>query len=138
MTDPCVEVEGEVYRILSVGRYSAGAVYCHLASTTRFVPQRNGPAPAQIATYVEAAKLEAALNRPRGFYSWNRSLRGAYERGERDAAAGKTEADCPYKDARRCNGQLTWSRAYRSAWRDGYYAASVRARASTDTTTGSG
>lgn len=118
--DAVIEIDGDAWRVIGAGAYSAGAVYCHLASTTRFTEQRNGRRPLQIAAYVEAGKVEAALRRPRGFYSWNRSLRGAFERGERDAAAGKPEDACPYADARKANGQLTWSRAFRSAWRDGH------------------
>lgn len=122
MTAPMdvLAVDGDTYRVVGTGTYSAGAVYCHLVSTTRFTEQRNGRFPAQICVFVEAEKVEAALSRPRGFYSWNRSLRGAFERGERDAVAGKGEEACPYKDARKANGQLTWSRAFRSAWLDGH------------------
>lgn len=121
-----ISVDGDTWRIIGTGAYSAGAVYCHLASTTRFTQQRNGQVPLQMGAFVSADSVEAALDRPRGFYSWNRSLRGAFERGEREANAGASIEACPYKDARKSNGQLTWSRAFRTAWRDGFKHAQSR------------
>jgi hypothetical protein len=121
-----LEFEGDTWAILKTGSYSAGAVYCHLSSATRFREQKNGKAPLQIAAYIEAGRVEEALSRPRGFFSWNRSLRGAFERGERDMRAGGSLDDCPYADARKANGQITWSRAFRAAWRDGFLYAAAR------------
>lgn len=122
-----LEFVGDTWVVVGTGIYSAGAVYCHLASTTRFGDTKNGKAPLQVAAYIEAGRVEDALNRPRGFFSWNRSLRGAFERGERDMKVGGSLDDCPYADSRKANGQITWSRAFRAAWRDGFlYAAAHR------------
>ena len=121
-----VALDGDVWRILGVGSFLDGRVYCHLASTTAATEQRNGANPRQISDWLDAAVVEHALDRPRGFYSWNRSLRGVFENGERAAGAGVSIDACPYRDHRKSTGGLTWSRAYRSAWRDGYNYAAVR------------
>lgn len=47
-------------------------------------------------------------------------LQGAEHRGFIAAMDGRTMADCPYKDTRKPDGRLTWSRAFRSAWIDGF------------------
>lgn len=58
---------------------------------------------------------------PDNFNSWHAPLRGAYRKGYE--AAMKGEHVCPYKDKRKEDGRLTWSRAFISAWRDGWDAA---------------
>ena len=50
-------------------------------------------------------------------------MRGAYRKGYEAAAAGKTAGACPYEDKRKDCGRLTWSRAFRAAWHDGWDAA---------------
>lgn len=122
-----IQFEGDTYRILSTGRYADGMILCHLASETRGQQQRNGWRPIQITAEVCATEVERALDRPRGFYSWNRSMRGAFERGERDAEAGKGLDACPYPDSRKADGRLTWSRAYRTAWTEGHQHHTARA-----------
>ena len=93
-----------------------GRVYCLLASTTRY----QGGRPIQVADFIDVDVVEQALEKPRGYFSWNRALRGAFDRGQRDAAAGRSPKDCPYNDARKDDGRLTWSRGFRTAWFDGY------------------
>lgn len=47
----------------------------------------------------------------------------AAERKGREAArAGLPESACPYKDKRKDDGRLTFSRAWRNAWLRGYRA----------------
>lgn len=46
--------DGDVWRILGQGAARDGKVYCHLASTTRGVQQRNGWNPMQIADWIDA------------------------------------------------------------------------------------
>lgn len=118
--DPTLDLHGDTWRILGTGAYADGAVICHLASTSQFRQQRNGAVPVQRQEAVSADLVEAALCRPRGFYSWNPALRGAFCKGEQAAADGATADDCPYRDKRNHNGRLTWSRAYQTAWRDGF------------------
>lgn len=50
----------------------------------------------------------------------NRALRGAYRKGLTAGLAGDPVAACPYKDKRKWDGRLTWSRAFETAWRDGW------------------
>lgn len=57
---------------------------------------------------------------PTNFQQWNRAMRGAYLKGYRAFEAGDPEASCPYEDKRKESGRLTWSRAFQSAWSDGY------------------
>ncbi|WP_441253643.1 hypothetical protein [Bradyrhizobium sp. 613_E4_N2_2] len=54
-TQKVIEHEGDHYRVLATGAIDeAGRVYCHLASTTRFVQQRNGRRPIQICDWINA------------------------------------------------------------------------------------
>jgi ribosome modulation factor len=57
---------------------------------------------------------------PSNFQQWNRGIRGAYLKGHKAFEAGESEACCPYEDKRKDSGRLTWSRAFISAWSDGY------------------
>ena len=50
----------------------------------------------------------------------NRALLGAVRKGIAAAAAGASRDSCPYEDKRKGCGRLTWSRAFRRAWMDGY------------------
>lgn len=117
---PKLELDGDTWRILNTGAYTDGAVICHLASTTQFRQQRNGAVPVQRQEAVAAELVERAMRRPRGYFGWNPALRGAFCKGERAAASGATLDDCPYRDKRKYDGRLTWSRAYQTAWRDGF------------------
>jgi len=44
----------------------------------------------------------------------------ATKKGREAALAGLGENACPYKDKRQDSGRLTFSRAWRNAWLDGY------------------
>lgn len=55
----------------------------------------------------------------------NRALRAAYLKGLTAGLAGDSESACPYKDKRKWDGRLTWSRSFRSAWRDGWLLATT-------------
>jgi ribosome modulation factor len=48
------------------------------------------------------------------------ALEGAYRKGLAACVAGAAPGDCPYADKRKWSGALTWSRAFRNAWRDGF------------------
>lgn len=50
----------------------------------------------------------------------SKNLIGAYNKGVKAKQEGKKLSDCPYKDKRKEDGRLTWSRAYIKAWEDGY------------------
>lgn len=48
-----IKYEGDVWNVLSKGTTREdGKTYCHLASTTRFVKQRNGQRPIQICDWI--------------------------------------------------------------------------------------
>lgn len=54
-----IEVFGDTWRVLSVGAHDGeGKVYAHLASTTRFVQQRNGKRPIQICDWIDESILQ--------------------------------------------------------------------------------
>lgn len=50
----------------------------------------------------------------------NRALLGAIRKGIAAREAGLPETACPYTDKRKTSGRLSWSRAFRNAWHDGY------------------
>jgi ribosome modulation factor len=47
-------------------------------------------------------------------------LKSAYLKGLSAALAGEPITACPYQDKRKLDGRLTWSRAFQTAWRDGW------------------
>lgn len=49
------------------------------------------------------------------------ALDGAFRKGQEAFRAGDGPNDCPYQDKRKADGRLTWSRAFRTAWREGFY-----------------
>ena len=51
------------------------------------------------------------------------ALEGARLKGMQAAIAGETADTCPYSDLRKHDGKLTWSRAFRTAWHDGFESA---------------
>lgn len=57
------------------------------------------------------------------------ALQAAYRKGFEAGVAGLASDTCPYSDRRKHDGRLTWSRAFRSAWFDGW-AAGASARKS--------
>lgn len=52
--DRPIRLDGDTWRVLSIGiAREDGKRLCHLASTTRFVRQRNGQRPVQICDWVQ-------------------------------------------------------------------------------------
>ena len=60
------------------------------------------------------------MSLPHNFFSWNRAMRGAFLKGAAASLENLPISDCPYDDKRKLSGSLTWSRAFISAWRDGW------------------
>lgn len=52
-----IEHDGDTWTVLARGVERDGKVYCHLASTTRFRMQKNGPYPVQINDWIAAELL---------------------------------------------------------------------------------
>lgn len=50
----------------------------------------------------------------------NRALLGAIRKGIAAKGAGASRESCPYQDVRKLDGRLTWGRAFRKAWLDGF------------------
>lgn len=50
----------------------------------------------------------------------NPALHGAYRKGLAAGEAGEPVTACPYRDQRKLDGRLTWSRAFVRAWVDGW------------------
>lgn len=50
----------------------------------------------------------------------NPAFKAAYEKGKKAAREGKSETDCPYSDKRTSGGQVTFSRAFRKRWLEGF------------------
>lgn len=60
------------------------------------------------------------MDYPEGFERWNRAYRGAFKKGMKARQDGLGLGACPYQDRRKPDGRLSWSRAFISAWRDGW------------------
>jgi hypothetical protein len=59
-TTKTIKWDGDTWRVLGRGAVrDDGAAFCHLASATRCVRQRNGTRPVQINDWIPAAVLEA-------------------------------------------------------------------------------
>jgi len=50
----------------------------------------------------------------------NKALVGAFRKGALAHQAGQPIEACPYSDKRKPDGRLSWSRAFRSMWLDGW------------------
>ena len=50
----------------------------------------------------------------------NRAMAGAWRKGRAAAERGDPIESCPYVDRRKTCGRLTWSRAFITAWEDGW------------------
>lgn len=55
-----IKWDADTWRVLSTGAERDGKVYAHLASTTRFVQQKNGSNPVQICDWIPAEVLASA------------------------------------------------------------------------------
>ncbi|MDH0959086.1 hypothetical protein EGJ86_19295 [Pseudomonas sp. o96-267] len=64
--------------------------------------------------------VDLPIPAPSGFDCWNRSLQGAFKKGVLAFLDGKPVSDCPYRDKRKDDGRLSWSRSYITAWHSGY------------------
>lgn len=52
-----IEHDGDTWEIVAEGATRDGKTYCHLASTTRFLQQKNGKSPVQIADWIENGRI---------------------------------------------------------------------------------
>ena len=57
---------------------------------------------------------------PEGFATWHKPFQGAYRKGVLAFRSGLALSACPYADKRKGGGQLTWSRAFITAWDSGW------------------
>ena len=55
-----IKHEGDTWKILGQGVSRDGKVLCHLASTTRFRQQKNGPCPIQMMDWIEHERILSA------------------------------------------------------------------------------
>lgn len=55
-----IEHDGDTWKIVGQGVSRDGKVLCHLASTTRFRQQKNGPYPIQMADWIEHERILSA------------------------------------------------------------------------------
>jgi len=53
-------------------------------------------------------------------HGYTGALAGAYRKGWRARVEGLLLGDCPYKDRRKMDGRVTFSRAFRKAWHRGW------------------
>jgi len=58
---------------------------------------------------------------PSGFKALNPAMRGAFMKGRAAFCAGIPIHECPYGDKRKPGGQISWSRAFRRAWQEGWH-----------------
>lgn len=49
--------DNDVWRIIGMGSIREGKVFCHLASMTRMVEQKNGSRPIQISDWIDLKRL---------------------------------------------------------------------------------
>lgn len=52
-----IKHEGDTWKILGQGASRDGKALCHLASTTRFRQQKNGPCPIQMMDWIEHERI---------------------------------------------------------------------------------
>jgi hypothetical protein len=53
MTERTITLDGDTWRVLSVGAFLSGKVLCHLASVTKGTQQRNGFMPFQMTDWID-------------------------------------------------------------------------------------
>ena len=56
--DKKIFYDGDVWRVINTGVQRDGQTYCHLASTTRFIVQKNGNVPRQIGDFINTTLLQ--------------------------------------------------------------------------------
>ena len=64
--------------------------------------------------------MTAPFTEPPRFQFWGPAFRGAFMKGYRAAMSGEAKDSCPYLDMRNDENRITWSRAFISAWEDGW------------------
>jgi ribosome modulation factor len=64
---------------------------------------------------------EIDMELPPDMSHWNPALVGAFKKGMAAHENGQSIRCCPYADQRKKDGRLSWSRAFRNAWFDGWY-----------------
>lgn len=47
-------------------------------------------------------------------------MQGVYKKGRKAFSDGLDITQCPYKDRRKADGRLSWSRAFIRVWQDGW------------------
>ena len=57
---------------------------------------------------------------PEGLSKMSPALAGAFQKGMAAYQNGQSITDCPYEDHRKPDGRLSWSRAFRNTWRNGW------------------
>lgn len=60
------------------------------------------------------------MNLPQGSERWNKALLGSFKKGVLAHRGGQPIEACPYRDKRKPDGRLSWSRSFISAWQDGW------------------
>ena len=60
MPEIIINHDNDSWRVTNTGAVRDGAVYCHLASTTRFQSQANGQNPVQIGDFIPFKTLQDA------------------------------------------------------------------------------
>lgn len=83
------------------------------------IAERSSAPPFQLTSGTEAEGI-SDVSTPPGFDRWNPSMRSAYANGFRAGSRGDAASTNPYQDRRQGSGRLTWSRAFRKAWREGW------------------
>lgn len=58
------------------------------------------------------------MDLPTDIPRWNPTMAGAFQKEMAAHQNGQSITDCPYH--RKPDGRLSWSRAFRNAWRDGW------------------
>lgn len=64
---------------------------------------------------------EVVIEYPSDMHRWDRALAGAFRKGMAAHQNGQSIRCCPYADNRKNDGRLSWSRAFRNAWFDGWH-----------------
>jgi len=60
------------------------------------------------------------MNLPSDSHRWNRALLGSFKKGMVAHQNGQPIESCPYRDRRKPDGRLSWSRSFIRAWQDGW------------------
>jgi hypothetical protein len=61
MTERTITLDGDTWRVLSVGAFLNDKVLCHLASVTRNTKQRNGFMPIQMTEWIDVGLATAGF-----------------------------------------------------------------------------